>query len=174
MNDKPLDTVAQSSSLDQLVSSLPREKQPDRDLWTGIDYAISQAQLGNSKHATPKAIKMSIKPIYALAASVCLIAVVGVFSFQSGKSASGQALVQQLSEQHLAQKNALIVNFEGRPAVTENWQAQLQELDDAAVAIKKALANDPNNTALLKMLKKVHQQQIMLIERVHAPAWQQI
>ena len=44
----------------------------------------------------------------------------------------------------------------------------------AADAIKAALENDPNNMALLRMLQSVYQQQIDLIERVHAPKWQQI
>ena len=66
------------------------------------------------------------------------------------------------------------MSLQGQATLTENWQQQLEELDEAAIAIKKALENEPNNVALLKMLKKVHQQQIMLIERVHAPAWKTI
>ncbi|WP_346993140.1 hypothetical protein [Alteromonas gracilis] len=47
-------------------------------------------------------------------------------------------------------------------------------MDDAADAIKTALKEDPDNSALIKMLHHVYQQQIALIERVHAPKWQQI
>ena len=79
-----------------------------------------------------------------------------------------------LSSQHQTQRDQLLVSLEGQPALTENWQEQLQELDDAAAAIKAALAQDPNNAALLKMLQNVYQQQISLIERVHSPKWRQI
>ena len=66
------------------------------------------------------------------------------------------------------------MQFEGKNALTNNWQQQLAELDSAAEAIKKALLNEPDNMALLKMLQSVHQQQINLIERVHSPKWSQI
>jgi hypothetical protein len=60
-----------------------------------------------------------------------------------------------------------LIRFQDQPALTQNWQDQLTELDDAAVAIKMALRNESNNMALLKTLRYVHQQQINLIERVH-------
>jgi hypothetical protein len=86
---------------------------------------------------------------------------------------TGDELVAALSAQHEEQKSALLIQYQGRTALTQNWQQQLAELDSAAVAIKKALANEPNNMALLKMLQSVHQQQINLIERVHSPKWSQ-
>ena len=58
--------------------------------------------------------------------------------------------------------------------MTDNWQKQIDELDEAAIAIKKALAEEPNNPALLKMLKNVYQQQMMIIERVHEPRWKRV
>jgi sugar phosphate isomerase/epimerase len=87
---------------------------------------------------------------------------------------SGDDLVASLSEQHQQQKSALLVEFKDQPALTENWQDQLKEMDEAAEAIKLALVNEPNNMPLLKMLQTVHQQQINLIERVHSPKWSQI
>jgi hypothetical protein len=64
-----------------------------------------------------------------------------------------------------------LIRFQDQPALTQNWQDQLTELDDAAVAIKMALRNESNNMALLKTLRYVHQQQINLIERVHSSKW---
>ena len=87
---------------------------------------------------------------------------------------SGYALVDALSEQQDEQMTTLLASYDSAPELSENWQTQLKELDDAAVVIKAALKDDPNNRALLKMLKHVYQQQITLIERVHAPKWQQI
>lgn len=159
-------TPSTDAKLDELVSKLDKHKMPSKDLWIGIEHALVAQQ--------SLEVKRSMRPLYALAVSICVVAFVAVFSFQSGKSLSGEALVQQLSEQHLAVKKSLLVSLENQPAVTQNWQQQLEELDAAAIAIKKALENEPNNTALLIMLKKVYEQQIALIERVHAPAWQQI
>jgi hypothetical protein len=135
---------------DQLAN-LNKEQQPKRDLWPGIELALSSE------------------------ASVAMFGLIGWLSVNlQAVSLTGDDLVASLSAQHLQQKNALLVRFQDRPALTQNWKNQLRELDDAADAIKMALENEPNNMALLKMLQSVHQQQINLIERVHSPKWQQL
>jgi hypothetical protein len=152
---------------DQLAN-LNKEQHPDRDLWPGIELALS------SEASEPSGIALG-KNRYLVAATVAMFGLIGWLSVnQQGVSLTGDDLVASLSEQHLKQKNALLVRFQDQPALTQNWQNQLSELDDAADAIKTALENEPNNMALLKMLQSVHQQQINLIERVHSPKWQQL
>lgn len=158
---------SQELKLDKLIAKAPKELEPERDLWQGIEFALD-----DNKQTTHKSSKNQV--IWGLAASFMLVGFIAFLSFESGKQVSGSNLVQQLSEQHVKQKDALLVSLKGQVALTQNWQQQLQELDEAAIAIKKALVNEPNNVALLKMLKQVHQQQIALIERVHTPAWQKI
>jgi len=162
-----LDTSPTKLKLDNAIKELNCRALPERNLWTGIEHAIAEEE-----QSRPSLTK--VRPFYAIAASAVVLGFVAMMSFYSGKNLSGQALVEQLSAQHLQQKQSLLVSLQGQVTLTENWQQQLQELDEAAEAIKKALANEPNNMALLQMLKNVHQQQIALIERVHAPAWQQI
>jgi hypothetical protein len=112
---------------------------------------------------------------YLLVATVVMFGLIGWLSVSQPFSLlTGDDLVASLSTQHEQQKHALLVKLQEQPALTNNWQTQLTELDDAADAIKMALENDPNNMALLKMLQSVHQQQISLIERVHSPKWSQI
>jgi hypothetical protein len=159
-------------SIEDHIAQLRKDKAPERDLWAGIEYSISESDLAKTHDVQNNRFKQT--PIYAIAASVLVAMVVAYFSFQTGRLELGQDLVKQMSQQHTVQKDALLTSFKGQPATTQNWLQQLDELDAAAVAIKKALENEPNNAALLKMLQKVYQQQIMLIERVHAPAWQQI
>ena len=155
-------------SIESYIEQLNKDKLPERDLWTGIEYSISDGSIAKEQNSHKRT------PVFALAASVLVAMLIGYFSFQTGRLESGQDLVMQMSLQHKQHKDALLTSLDGQPATTQNWQQQLDELDQAALAIKKALANEPNNPALLKMLQKVYQQQIMLIERVHAPAWQQI
>jgi len=150
------------------LADLNKEQQPDRDLWPGIELALS------SEISEPSRSMVGRK-MYLVAATVAMFALIGWLSVnQQTVSLTGDDLVASLSEQHLKQKNALLVSFQDQPALTQNWQNQLTELDDAADAIKTALENEPNNMALLKMLQSVHQQQINLIERVHSPKWSQI
>ncbi len=152
------------------IDALEKQKQPERDLWSGIEITLSKEQ--QETRETPN--KQRTK-VFALAASMAFVGILSWFGLnQSTPNFNGQDLVAALSSQHQQQKNALLVKFQDQPALTENWQSQLTELDEAAVAIKAALKQDPNNMALLKMLQRVHQQQIDLIERVHSPKWQQI
>ena len=149
------------------LADVNKDKQPERDLWPGIEFALSS---GNSE---PSRAVVG-KKMYLVAATVAMFGLIGLLSVnQQGGSLTGDDLVASLSAQHLKQKNALLVRFQDQPALTQNWQNPLRELDDAADAIKTALENEPNNMALLKMLQSVHQQQINLIERVHSPKWQQ-
>jgi uncharacterized protein YhaN len=165
---------SQKLSIDEQIAKLNKTSMPNRDLWPGIEYGIANEQLSQSQQHAHKRKRTSAKPLLAIAASIFVAMVIGFFSFEHGRLESGQALIVQMSSQHSAQKEALLTSLAGQPTTTQNWQQQLNELDEAAVAIKKALENEPNNAALLKMLQRIYEQQITLIERVHAPAWQQI
>lgn len=79
-----------------------------------------------------------------------------------------------MSEFFTKQKQSLLVQYQSQAALTDNWQVQLQELEDAEQAIKQTLENEPKNKALLSMLAQVYQQQLDLINKVHAPRWQHI
>ncbi|QJR81360.1 hypothetical protein CA267_011515 [Alteromonas pelagimontana] len=163
------------TELQKQLESLPKEKPPQRDLWKGVELGLEAPHHAAARRSSGSSFKW-----IGIAASFALVVLVGWFGLQenaphqSDKVISGEALVQALSQQHEDQKQALLVKFEGHEAFTQNWQQQLTELDEAAGAIKAALKQDPDNTALLQMLQNVYQQQILLIERVHAPKWQQI
>lgn len=158
------------------MKELKLEMQPERDLWKGIEQALEHnPKTQSATHTLAKKRYFSnTKPILAMAASLMMIAVIGWMSFESGKSVQGETLASIMSEQHNNQKQSLLIRFKDQPATTDNWQQQIEELDEAAEAIKKALAEEPNNSALLKMLKNVYEQQMAIIERVHEPRWNRI
>ena len=185
-------------ALEAEIQRLPKTREPERDLWRGIELSlhsqVSGKADGNRRHENGlnnepsgqekrgTVDRLSTTPWLAMAASAMLVSVIWYFSpvFTNGETSgqqpklAGYALVDALSEQQDEQMTTLLASYDSAPELSENWQAQLKELDDAAVVIKAALKDDPNNRALLKMLKHVYQQQITLIERVHAPKWQQI
>ena len=155
------------------LAQLDKEKVPEKDLWPGIAYSINN-------HAPAKNIRKRNSTLPAVAASVVLFAAILLITQLQPVSeapsgiATGAALVQAMSQQHEQQKSMLLTRFSKQPAVTDDWQQQLKELDEAAAAVRRALTEDPDNTALLGMLQHIYQQQLLLIERVHAPKWQQI
>jgi Tfp pilus assembly protein PilO len=156
------------------IQSLPKERQPERDLWPGIEVAMSLDKVeANHKGSI---VTFAKQPTwFAVAASFFMVAMVAWVNFGDiGTVEVNEAFIAQMALEHEQQKSALLVKFEDQPALTENWQQQLKELDEAANAVKKVLLQEPNNIALLKMLQNVHQQQIDLIEVVHSSKWTQI
>lgn len=154
--------------LTQQIKHLEREKFPERDLWPGVELALVEEI---DEHERDK----GLQKFRLLAASILVVGVLGWLSFStSNRTVNSDDLVASLSEQHFAQKQALLMQFKDQPALTKNWREQLNVLDEAEIAIKSALQNEPNNIALLKLLQNVYQQQISLIERVHSPKWLQI
>lgn len=160
--------------LDRLIKQLPRNGTPSRDLWPGIEHAIeaNDCQRNSQPRRAPRLLAIAAMVVVAVLYELTH------YTYNPGGGASqtlnGDALVAVLSQQHEAQLTSLLAAVHDTPAVTSDWTQQLDELHDAAQAIKAALANDPDNRTLLRMLQNVYQQQLTLVERVHAPQWQRI
>ena len=161
------------SSLSQLVKHLPTEKTPKRDLWQGIELALEQEPQSTSRSSR---LRLWIASAAAIALCVGLTSQYWMkpLSAPSDRPLRGDALVTALSEQHQAQLTRLLVTVQDATPLTSNWQQQLDDLKQAEKVVKQALQQDPNNRALLQMMQNVHQQQLLLVERVHAPKWQRI
>ena len=153
-----------TNKLSDAIEEMQKDRLPERDLWQGIELAIQVAD--DSKNN-------GIRPLYALAASIVLAITVGFFSFYSGQQVQTQQIAEQMTEDYAQHREALLAKYKDVPAAA-NYATQMKDLEDAAEAIKKALEDDQTNPVLLQMLKRVYEQQISLIESVHAPDWQQI
>lgn len=152
---------------DFLASELENKQQemePGKDLWSGIDRALVKPEV------TQKA-RLNAKAMGAIAAST-IAALVGIQLYT--KAPSDSDTFANMTRYFEKQKQGLLVQYQSQPALTDNWQQQLAELEQAEKAIKQALENEPQNPALLKMLAQVYQQQLDLINKVHQPAWQTI
>jgi len=152
--------------LQQKLDKLPREIQPQRDLWPGIDLALEN----QTQHANNPVLWAGI------AASIAVFGLVGLLSLNivtgpALKPVELNQLVSNMSEQHEKQKQFLLASYEQQPALTDNWRDQLGELDSAATVIKTALEGDPGDANLIKLLQQVYQQQIKLIQSVHQSRW---
>ncbi len=151
-------------SFEEAVKSLPRELEPGRDLWPGVEHAIARPQ----------------KPIYKQPASIVAasVALLAVFMFaRAPVSTQTPTLVQNteniesialtLSEGFEQDKQLLLQHYANQPSFTPDWQVQLQEMDESKELILKALADDPNNATLLRLLQQVYKEQLSLIQKVH-------
>ena len=158
MNKPDFDTFLAES-----INNTDSDITPQKDLWPGIEKALAQA---------PKPQAKSV--LWPKLAGVAACSVAALLSVQLLFSDAEPATSVAMSDFFTQQKQTLLVQYQNQPALTDNWQQQLAELEDAERAIKQALENEPQSPALLKMLAQVYQQQLDLINKVHAPKWQQI
>ena len=163
MNDK---------DIDDLLNHLPKEMQPDRDLWTGIEYAI---EMHDNTSATP-AWK------YASGVAVLVVAVAATWMFATHEHEHDvgfegvrlTTLIEDMDESFVMEKAALLKSFEGEQSLTENWNEQLRELEEARLGVKQVLENNPNNVYMIQVMQNIQQQQLDLIKRVHTQVSQGI
>lgn len=153
--------------LQQAIARLPREQLPGRDLWPGIEHAINEVPRRiTGLHAA------------ALAASVVLLIVA---SLQFGRvqplpGAAGidRELLLSLQSEHQHSKQALLVQYQDAPPLYQDWETQMQQLEQAEQVIYNALREEPDNLELLKMLRLVQQKQLDLIDSVFSPRFTSI
>ncbi|WP_440054287.1 hypothetical protein ACSLBF_15655 [Pseudoalteromonas sp. T1lg65] len=138
--------------------------EPQRDLWLGIEKAINQES----------PVRQTTHNHWQKLTGIAACTVAGLFAWQVVMNQPKQDSLANMSSFFEQQKQALLVQYDTQPALTSDWQMQLQELEQAEQAVKLSLKNDPENAALLRMLAQVYQQQLDLINKVHQPRWQQI
>ena len=150
--------------LSESLTHLNKDIAPQKELWNGVERAIITNNAPGKSHR-PTWVKLS-----AIAACSTAALVSAALFFTTPQANTALAMSEFFTEQ----KQSLLVQYKTQTALTNNWQVQLQELEDAEKAIKQTLENEPHNKALLSMLAQVYQQQLDLINKVHAPRWQQI
>lgn len=165
-------------TLASYVDKLPKEMQPQRDLWSGIERAIQY----KSQQNTIENEKINIVPM-AWAASIIASVLIAWVSFaptpplSTPLTASNEEILHQqagqlvtsMQESFQQQKQAMLVSY-GQPNMTnlpDNMQAQLIELAQARKTIEQALINDENNVDLLNLLRFTLQQELNLLQQLY-------
>jgi len=178
-------------SLNNKLANLTDEITPERDLWSGIERAISQ----KSQESTNNQAKLSVVPM-AWAASFIAAILVSWLTFmpqtqenaQQELSASldvnpaanlaanskansevTEQLVTFMQENFKQQKEAMLVSF-GQPNLSqlpETMQKELQQLATARKSIRQALLKDENNVDLLHLLDFTQQQELKLLAQLY-------
>lgn len=160
------------------VDKLPKEMEPQRDLWSGIERAIQNKE----QHGAITSSKNKVVPM-AWAASFIAAVLVAWVSFSPTNqttaplmasneanlnTATGQ-LVSSMRASFQQQKQAMEVSY-GQPDMTKlpvNMRTQLEELAKARETIEKALSNDENNVDLLNLLRFTQQQELNLLQQLY-------
>ena len=150
------------------LKQLPREREPQRDLWAGIAARID-AQPVQARRASRSWMAAG----FALAAT---LAVVVVFATRQPTAPAAPAVVSQPAKNPGAQlvrlqADALALEytvaleaFEGEPLPRE-FRAAAVELDDSARRIRSALRQEPDAVYLLERLRHTYDQRLKLSQR---------
>ncbi len=146
-----------------LVNELPKEIEPERDLWPGIEQAIAEkpqirsASNDNSWHSWARTAAAFVPAAFVL-----------IFWLQqSSAPAESQSQFNSVTASFEAQKRQLLRQVANETPLVDNWQMSLSDLEQAEQALLKALQSQPEDPALLKMLTHVYQQQLEVIQKSH-------
>jgi hypothetical protein len=140
---------------------------PSRDLWSGIEQAVSVTPQVSNESQTAWTSKIA-------AAFVPFALIAGMYFGQSAPVSEDAPWLQPVVASFEMQKQQALRQVSEETVVTENWQMSLKELEEAEASLMKALKQQPDDPALMKMLTQVYQQQINLIQKAHRPQLQRI
>mgnify|MGYP005816770945 CR=1 FL=1 len=175
----PLSRDISEQALTEKTKTLSNEMTPERDLWSGIERAISQ----KSQQSAESQAKSHTVPL-AWAASFLVAILISWLTFSPQMQPnSKQALLANVAESPVVaeqlvafmqnnfqqQKEAMLVSF-GQPNLTQLPQAMQQELQQLAAArksIREALLKDENNVDLLNLLDFTQQQELKLLTQLY-------
>ncbi|REL25300.1 hypothetical protein DXX93_01170 [Thalassotalea euphylliae] len=161
--------------LQQKIHDLSKEVAPQRDLWPGIEKAISAQQLSPQRPQNHKG-RSKVVPFAWAASLVAAVLLTWVNVAPPGISTSELSLVASLNQEFDQQKQLMLTSF-GEPDLKQlppEMQVELAKLAQARKSIAAALDNDENNTDLLNLLQWTQQQELELLKRLYTPQWQTI
>ncbi len=173
------------SQLHAQLEQLSKEVMPERDLWTGIEYAIehqSQRQSGQTNCVNARDTKHARTHPLLWVASLAIVAVTTWFMYMPTSNAPSIAPsahvaelspVEALENDYLLQRDAMLVSF-GQPdlqSLPANIQSQFNELNQARASLVAALEADPDNVNLLNLLRWTQKQELQLLEQLYSPQW---
>lgn len=182
----------QRESLDQLLASLPREVQPERDLWRGI-----QAEIAKTPIVTDSApvVHFSRSRWMQLAAGVLLVLATSLTTFVITRQSMEKDAAVQVAHQPVptatAPLNAMPVSFGPEalgadylkarseldkrftervktlpPATRVKLERNLADLRQAANEIATTLAEHPSDPLLQDLLMSTYQRELQLLADV--------
>jgi hypothetical protein len=179
--------------LSQMLAALPKDVQPERDLWQGI-----QAEIGKTPIVTDSApvVHFSSTRWFQIAAGVLLVLATSLTTFvvtrnSMEKDAAVQVAQQQpvptataplnampvsfgteaLGADYLKARSELDQRFEARmktlpPSTRAKLERNLAELRHAANEISTTLAENPSDPLLQDLLMSTYQRELQLLADV--------
>jgi hypothetical protein len=179
--EPPSDPEA-SAALDALLArarALPREAEPERDLWLGIRNRIEQERAARPPRARVWRARLSV-PVWAAGAAALLLAVTTVGTalwLRSAPSLDDPAAIRALADS-LRERDgmtgvhrdllALLDERRGQlpPEVVAAVEKNLAAIDRAIAEIHVAFEEHPDNSALRFLLAETYRREADMLEQL--------
>lgn len=177
-------------SLDELLASVPRDVEPERDLWQGIQAEIAKTPIVTD--AAP-VVHFSSSRWFQIAAGLLLVLATSVTTFVITRQSMEQQQVavqipeavpvpalnampvsfgpEMLGAEYLQARSDLNRRFEARlktlpPATRVKLEGNLADLRRAANEISQTLADNPSDPLLQDLLMSTYQRELQLLADV--------
>jgi hypothetical protein len=177
-------------SLDELLASVPRDVQPERDLWQGIQAEIAKTPIVTD---TAPVVHFASSRWFQIAAGLLLVLATSLTTFVITRQSIEKDAVMQvannpvptpalnampvsfgpemLGAEYLQARSALNARFEARlktlpPAARIKLEGNLADLRKAATEISQTLAEHPSDPLLQDLLMSTYQRELQLLADV--------
>lgn len=176
-------------SLDELLASVPRDVEPKRDLWQGIQAEISKTPIVTD---TAPVVHFSSSRWFQIAAGLLLVLATSLTTFVITRQSMEQQAMQvasnpvptpalsampvsfgpeMLGAEYLQARSDLNQRFQERlktlpPATRVKLEANLADLRKAATEISQTLAENPSDPLLQDLLLSTYQRELQLLADV--------
>lgn len=177
-------------SLDELLASVPRDVEPERDLWQGIQAEIAKTPIVTD--AAP-VVHFASSRWFQIAAGLLLVLATSVTTFVITRQSMEQQQVavqipeavpvpalnampvsfgpEMLGAEYLQARSDLNRRFEARlktlpPATRVKLEGNLADLRRAANEISQTLADNPSDPLLQDLLMSTYQRELQLLADV--------
>lgn len=161
MTDHSIHQIS-DAELRMQLRGLPKERELERDLWSGIETSIQHAAENKKRRSWSG---------FAMAASLAFMAAIALPLFSSGPSTDANTLKMQVVSREVdamdTEYQAALKEFSSVELGPE-VKTQLQLLDDSASKLRKALNQSPQSTYLIPMLRRTYLQRLQLTQRAVA------
>jgi anti-sigma factor RsiW len=168
------------------ATALPGSVTPPRDLWPGIERRIARSRGWVALLAWRSPTLLAAAAVLVALAAVFVLreqaGTVGTAEMPVGGADAGAALrpvsgvtedpvLAQAEREYEAAANALIAALQQRqddlaPGTIAGVQENLEVIDHALVEVRRALAKDPHNPELNRMLVATHRKKVDVLQRV--------
>ena len=149
------------------LRQLPREIEPQRDLWPGISVNMRRAPERAPRHwlrglAVAASLALAVGLAWRLAPAPDAPAATKMPATVAANTAASplQHEASAMTREYLA----ALREFAGAP-MPDSLSPSLQVLDDSAAQIRAALAAQPDSPALLQQLRKTYSRRLALTQR---------